>query len=331
VITKPEDAKLLLVDGHNFLHRVLHLENFVSLHNADNVPTGGVYGFMSTLRNSFKQFYSVGRVVVVWDGGRSERRKTIYPEYKANRVAVAGKEEAWQAHQRLFSDQLLRLVEVLTYLGVHQVRLAGREGDDIIGYIARLYPEDKAILSEDQDLYQLVNDNTAVYRPVREEFMCASNFEAHVGVPQPLFVLKKSMEGDTSDNISSIPKVGSITVDKIVKNVTKHLALDSSVGELRDVESAVRATCSQLIVEDKRNASRYKAVLENFPKMQLNWDLVDLAKEEFTDAEKDAIVQEVEAGVCFHEPAVLEQLQKYEINSFLKSWSWFSSPFRCLR
>lgn len=74
--------RILIIDGSYMLHRSLKTPDLWNLKNKDGVRTGGVFGFLRSLGVSLKlgDYFPV----ICWDGGRSPRRLTIYPNYKHN-------------------------------------------------------------------------------------------------------------------------------------------------------------------------------------------------------------------------------------------------------
>src|SRR5665213_2739147 len=74
--------KVLLVDGLNMYIRMFAA---VPTMNGDGEHVGGITGFLTSLGNIIRLF-KPSRVVVVFDGaGGSQRRRKMFPDYKANR------------------------------------------------------------------------------------------------------------------------------------------------------------------------------------------------------------------------------------------------------
>ena len=74
--------KTLLVDGDNLFKIGFHGAKDVF---NDGAHVGGVFHFVSVLRK-FLDEHNNDKVVVFWDGdSNSSIRKSIYPQYKANR------------------------------------------------------------------------------------------------------------------------------------------------------------------------------------------------------------------------------------------------------
>lgn len=318
----------LIVDGEFFLHRVMHLPAFIEMKNSQGMSTGGVFGVLQTIYGTMLKFPGIRKCIVVWDSGHSQRRKEILPEYKGNRAPKVGKEAEYEAFRNLFESQKLAARESLPLFGTRPAILPCKEGDDIIGWFARSCTEDIVIASEDRDLLQLVRPNVSVYHPIKDKFICHQNFRQEVGVPRHLFLLRKALLGDTSDNIPGIPQVAETTVDRVMRVVVDMLAADPT----RTARGLLQEACCTQISVDPRNRRRYTSIIENFDTIRQNLILMDISKEPFTaeDAAHLTWVLDSASGV-FQEVKALTFLTVMEFNLFKDDWGTFSGPFRRLR
>lgn len=124
---------------------------------------GGTAGMIVSVRKIINDFRA-SNCLVVWDGeGGSQRRKSIYSEYKAGRTVRLNRhdddmEVDAAAQLENFKKQITFCKEYLTLLGVPQVRADGVEADDLIAYVAGKmdHPLGCVIVSTDQDMLQLV-------------------------------------------------------------------------------------------------------------------------------------------------------------------------------
>ena len=324
---EPSEARLLVIDGNHALHRVLRMEEYAGLTSTSGEHTGGVYGILSTLRKSLQKFNVITNIVYCWDHGRSARRLALYPEYKANRGPKPGEEEEHARFQALFDDQRLKVMEILVYLGCRQIMMSGKEGDDLVGRICKLYKDTpKVIVSEDRDFLQLIDGTTTMYRPILDKFFTTENFQESVGVPLCNFKMKKALLGDDGDNISSIDGVGGTTTDKVANAMSMEGTGDTFDSKKADL---IRA-CNDLMETDKRSRKRYTKIVENLDIVDRNFKLIDICAEEFTQEEQDTLDQEVHSRAYFLEQEILQFFQRMEFNSLLQKWSWFSEPFRRL-
>ena len=72
-IREMSDSTLMIVDGLNLAFRYLHAKS-----------TQFVDDYIRVV-DSLKKSYKAGKVIIVCDKGSSSYRKSIYPDYKANR------------------------------------------------------------------------------------------------------------------------------------------------------------------------------------------------------------------------------------------------------
>ena len=77
--------RLLIVDGHAYAYRAFHAIR--ELRSATGQPTNAIYGFVKMLAK-MRQRIEPTHLIVVWDGGLSEERVAVLPEYKAQRAPM---------------------------------------------------------------------------------------------------------------------------------------------------------------------------------------------------------------------------------------------------
>jgi DNA polymerase-1 len=119
--------RLVVIDGKSVFYRGYYAMGNLSL--SDGTPTGGVYGFAAISLEILKDLRP-DFVVVAWDKAKTniDRRRKIYPGYKANRSKAPDD----------FYAQIPLLQELITALGWGFMEVDGYEADDIIGALARL-------------------------------------------------------------------------------------------------------------------------------------------------------------------------------------------------
>ncbi len=208
-------AHLLVIDGRHLLWRTSDAfsDLFVEL-NGKEVPTGGVYGFLSVLLRVHQRFG--GKVIIAWEGVRNFRRD-LYPEYKKRDEPD---EEKLQLIKEM-AEQEKRIKAVLRAIGVRQYYGINCEADDVIGRLSTFGKgeTDVVIYSGDSDLRQLVNDNVFVCAPGfrGKEVLYDSEkvFDKH-GVEPVQIADLKALAGDSSDNIPGVKSIGDKTAVKLL-------------------------------------------------------------------------------------------------------------------
>lgn len=321
----------LIVDGHYFLHRSLRQPDVMAFKTSTGITTGGVYGFITSLRVALDAYQSIRRVVVAWDTGRSPRREGILPEYKGQREPKNEEEAAEQEKfHKTFNEQIQLLKQNLFYMGVRQVALPCREGDDLIGTICDLYPDEaKIVVTEDKDMLQLVDATTSVFRPRKEDEVNAGNFLEKTGAAnRDLFLVSKAIVGDVSDNILGVPKAGPTTVKQLLE-----VANEAVEEVVEDPVTAFMLACeSQPKTKKGAMLARVRAVYEGRDTILRNLEMMDIRKEEFSDEEKEAIRYYVKGGrMKYDREKVMKFFIDLEFKSMLKYFSSYDRLFGELR
>lgn len=225
--------KMLLIDGNNMLFKAYHATSYgMMMKTSNGIPTNAVYGFVMMIEKALSMIQP-DEVLVAWDSGKPTFRHQVYEAYKGTRKEV---------DQELIV-QMPMAREYLDAAGIYRYEEDGIEADDIIGTMAKRYPDHTIhILSSDKDLWQLIDPTTNVYVMKKglseiEVIDEAKLMETKGIVPSQIIDLKALM-GDSSDNIPGVKGVGEKTALKLladyqtVDNVYEHL--DEIKGKLRE-------------------------------------------------------------------------------------------------
>lgn len=201
--------KILLIDGTNGFVRYYavlpHLD-------PNGEPIGGVVGFLRSLA-SFVRKTKADKVIIVWDGpGGSQKRRTILKDYKKGRKPIRlnrGIEYTAVDSEKNKIKQRVILAEYLKNLPVEQITIQNIEADDVIGYLVGYFENDqKIIVSNDKDFFQLLNERTIIYSPTEKEFRNRHWVYEKYGIHCHNFALARAIIGDRSDNIDGIRGIG---------------------------------------------------------------------------------------------------------------------------
>ncbi len=267
---------IVVIDGMNTFVRHFCVNPTVS---ASGEMIGGVVGFIK-----FIEWITINmspqKIVVVWEkGGGCPRRKAIYPEYKANRAKIKDIESATSNKTPRIMDnidskqkQLVMLVGILKHLPVCQVFQPECECDDIIAYIVNQKlsgsPEKKIVISNDKDFYQLlIKDDVVIYDTAKKNYVTAQDVVDKFNIHPKNFVLARTLDGDSSDNITGVKGVGMITLKNAIPEITdqeKELDID-----------ILMELCKQKSIE-KPKVKIYKTILESEEIIRRNWQLMYL-------------------------------------------------------
>ena len=178
---------------------------------------GGVFHFVNILRK-FLEEHDHDKVVVFWDGdSNSSVRKSLYPQYKANRRLDMNE---YKYESYLYQQS--RVKQYLEEVFVRQIEMVNNEADDLIAYYCKIAVDEQIIIfSADKDLTQLISENVTIYSPITKEyFKNGDNIVINkVNIPHYNVLLTKIFTGDKSDNIDGIEGLGEKTLVKYFPQV----------------------------------------------------------------------------------------------------------------
>jgi 5'-3' exonuclease len=206
--------KTLLVDGNNVL--LIGFHGTRNLYN-NGEHLGGIYHFINTLQK-FLVEHNHDKVVVFWDGeSNSSIRKSIYPQYKANR-----RQDMNEYKYESYLYQQSRVKQYLEEIFVRQVEMVNNEADDLMAFYTQIATdEDIIIFSADKDLTQLISERVTIYSPISKQYYKNGDMITinKVDIPHYNVLLTKIFTGDKSDNISGIEGLGEKTLIKYFPQV----------------------------------------------------------------------------------------------------------------
>lgn len=196
---------LLLVDGSSYLYRAYHA--MPDLRNAQNDPTGALYGVISMLRKLTQDYQDVCFGACVFDAPGPTFRDDIYPQYKANRPSMPDD----------LRSQIDPIHDAARALGWPVIVEPGVEADDVIGTLANLANQagfHTIISTGDKDLAQLVNENIELINTMTGERQDVNGVMSKFGVSPTQIIDYLMLTGDKADNIPGVDKVGEKTAAK---------------------------------------------------------------------------------------------------------------------
>jgi len=207
---------VLIVDAMNLFVRSYSAYPTMSAHG---YQMGGTIGFLKTLRRLVLE-QQPSAIYVAWEGGGSQRRRSIYPDYKMNRKP--------SKLNRFYDDdipdtqdnekhQVIALLSMLKCVPVCQIYVSDCEGDDVVAYLCRglMRNVPKVIASSDKDLYQLLDAETKVYSLHKKTYITEPDVLVEFRVRAQNFALAKALCGDPGDNVPGIKGLGFKTVAKM--------------------------------------------------------------------------------------------------------------------
>lgn len=233
--------KLLVIDGNSIINRAYYGIKLLS--TKDGVYTNAVFGFLNMMKR-FEDMCSPDAVAVAFDVHAPTFRHKMYDAYKAGRHAMPDE----------LRSQMPIVKNLLHLLGIKTIECEGWEADDILGTLAARCREDGNecfIATGDRDSLQLAHGGVKVLlaKTKSTDVMDEQAIAVEYGVTPQQLIQVKALQGDSSDNIPGVTKVGPKTALELI---ARFKTLDG-VYENIDDESIKKGTRTHLI-EDKEQA-----------------------------------------------------------------------------
>lgn len=218
----------LIIDGNNLLHRAFWASKNSKYFDANNsvvleeinseepVNSYCTFLFLKSLR-SYVEKFNPRDIYIAWDKklkfpSTNFRKEMMKGEYKLNRDHTSSNDIFY--HEAIIEN-------VCSSLGVKSIYPNVLEADDVIAWLSKqLSPN--IIISVDNDLYQLINNETSFYHLNKKETIGVHNFESIVNVPLTSFLYYKAILGDASDNVVGFPGHGKIRSRKLAIQLTEN-------------------------------------------------------------------------------------------------------------
>lgn len=220
--------KFLLVDGNSLLFRAYYATAFTRmLQTSYGKYTNAVVAFNNMMTNVIKDIQP-NHILVAFDTKDKTFRHKMFDDYKGHRS---------KAPEELV-EQFETVRELIDAAGIQRLEISGFEADDIIGSFSKQHDDmEMIILTSDQDMLQLVDDNTTLLlmkKGVSDiNKITMDNFEQEYEIRPDQVIDLKAMMGDTADNIPGIPGIGKVTGLKLIKKYDTLENLLASTDELK--------------------------------------------------------------------------------------------------
>ena len=255
-MTKP---KLFLIDATAFCYRAFYAIR--SLSTSFGQPTNAIYGFINMLNKILKE-KNPQFLAVCFDVSRDTFRLKKFAEYKIKRPPMPDE----------LSSQIPLIKEVISAYGVTIFEQEGYEADDIIATLARKAKEEgisTTIVSSDKDMLQLVDEDTAVFSPYKDEGIIydEKKVSERFGIGPERITDIVALMGDDVDNIPSVPGIGEKTAVALIKEFGSSEKLLMNIDKIKSekIKTAIKNNI------DTIKLNKELAVLDK--KIDLDFDL----------------------------------------------------------
>lgn len=183
------------------------------------------------------------RLVFAFDQSlKYSHRKSLYPEYKANRRAAP-------VELRRQFNWCQKWIE---NLGISKVSSDTWEADDLIGTLATLHRSPElaiVILSADKDLVQLIREGDLWWTFIGDKRLDYRGIVKKFGVKPEQFSELLALAGDKGDNIPGIPHIGLKTAANLLRKFGDLESLRQNLSEVGRMKFRYARRVQQALIE----------------------------------------------------------------------------------
>jgi len=246
--------KILLIDGMSVFMQMWHS---FSCYDKDGDQANGLGGFLNIV-GTFIDDIKPTHAFIIWESGSSNYRQKIDNNYKKSRFKRS-------KHDLLNrTKQISKTIQTLKCTPICQIYVNNCESPDIIAYLCnKLYQnEKKVIVSTNKNLYQLIDQNTTCYSPVKQLYITEQSILNKFRIFSKNFAIANAVCGDVSTNIKGIKGLGFIRLSKMFPAIQCRKINLNQIFETSKNMSLVNTL--------------YNKVQNDFNIIENNWKLIQL-------------------------------------------------------
>jgi DNA polymerase-1 len=203
------DERLYLVDATAFCYRAYY--GLRGLSTSFGQPTNAIFGFVNMLAKILKE-KKPRYLAVCFDISRDTFRQKKFAEYKIQRPPMPDG----------LASQIPLIKEIVSAYGIAILEKENYEADDIIATMAKKAKAQglaATIISSDKDMLQLVDRDTVVFSPYKDEGVTydARAVLERFGLEPNKICDIIALMGDDIDNIPGVAGIGEKTAVELLK------------------------------------------------------------------------------------------------------------------
>jgi DNA polymerase-1 len=266
-----KDKRVYLIDATAFCYRAFYA--LPMLATTFGQPTNAVYGFVNILNKILKE-RKPEFLAVCFDVSRETFRTKKFAEYKIHRPPMPD----------TLSSQIPIIKEIVKAYGISVYEKEGFEADDIIATLTTKAGQEGfkvTIVSSDKDILQLVDDNTIVFSPYKDEGVTYDENKVieRYGVKPNAIADIIALMGDDVDNIPGVAGVGEKTAASLVNDFGSLEKLLGSTDKIK--QEKLRNLIAQNL--DKINLSRELADLDRDVDIDFDLERLKIAEPDYQE------------------------------------------------
>ncbi|WP_432263261.1 5'-3' exonuclease H3TH domain-containing protein [Cupriavidus sp. TMH.W2] len=294
----------MLVDGNS----VGYANQYSHTLTAQGMEVQAISGTLRSLSKRIREFPDYFPALL-WDG-RAQWRFDLYQDYKSNRL----KSETSRAARAAYEKQQPFLRVMAAKLGLTQIIAESAEADDV-GFqsMQNLVSMGHKVIfvTSDTDWLQGMREGMSWLDPKTGKLIAsAADMEQHVGTGDPrAYIEAKALEGDVSDSIPGISRVGIKTALKVFAQYGGSMASFYDQVDAGNVDLKKKVLNSLASAEGRSTFAR-------------NMRLMDLAAAPALSVDDLVVTKEPVDPVVFTDWA-----EHFSFQSILRNVSDFIAPF----
>lgn len=256
------DKRLYLIDATAFCYRAFYALSGLS--TSFGQPTNAIYGFVNMLNKILKE-RKPEFIAACFDISRDTFRQKKFAEYKIQRPPMPDG----------LSSQIPLIKEIISAYRITIFEKAGYEADDIIASLVKKAKEKNlatTIVSSDKDILQLVDKDTLVFSPYKDEGIIYDDSKVleRFGVKPSRISDIIALAGDDTDNIPGARGIGEKTATELIK------AFDSVENLLNNIEKIKQENIKTAIRDNLDNIKLSKELAVLVEDIDLDFKLNEL-------------------------------------------------------
>ena len=236
----------MIVDGRYLCYRTKYSRGGNLTYNGVN--TGVFYGFFNTLQSIANNNF-ITNTVIMWDISKVGVRNDEFGGYKNRGTLPLTPEE--MEEKRKFEEAYLYLTELCEQLGFATYTLPMYEADDLIALWCKQFSKGtNIIITRDEDMYQLITENTYLYDPDKKIMKNLQWFNRTYGIEPEQWIEYKAIAGCKSDTVPGVPGMGE-------KRTLAYLKGDKTFADKIKQHQDLYDLCYRLVILPHPSLSNY--------------------------------------------------------------------------